>query len=261
MRMKTKGGVPVKEEPPALTNFKENQKAIPRIEMNVMHQHSNIKILNNLEDDNKRQIEQMEYDISDRNIENNRMSTIVAGKIKELKGKLVELKDEIRSVEDSIQETKDKYAKITEDINMEYTKKKDEIKNEIQEVENQLAHYAEFQRQADSFKAHLADLKSTIHKNRVICSEGIAETRQNAQAKIEKHRILLAEAIRKARAESLKLRSGDISDLTATFLTQSEAHLKSLDSQIESSNHLSEVNQQIDDMEIFDSTDFARAII
>jgi hypothetical protein len=118
---------------------------------------------------------------------------------------------------------------------------------ELHEVEVLLAHYAEWQRMADSFKSHLSELKSTIHHNRVMCSEGIAETRQNAQAKIEKHRIRLAEAIRQARSESLRLRTGDISDLSTTFLTPAEGHLESLNSQIQSSEHLSVVNQTVDD--------------
>jgi peptidoglycan hydrolase CwlO-like protein len=135
---------------------------------------------------------------------------------------------------------------MTDEVNRDFNEKKEKILTESREVEALLAHYAEWQRQADSFKSYLSELKSTIHRNRVLCSEGIAETRQNGQAKIEKHRIRLAEAIRQARAESLRLRPGDISDLTTTFLTQSEAHLHSLNSQIASSQHLSDVNQTID---------------
>ncbi|OHT01609.1 hypothetical protein TRFO_07515 [Tritrichomonas foetus] len=250
-QMKNKPGQKGKDQQnegnPALNNFKDNQKAIPRLTTNVMLQHSSAKILMNYEDDNMNQIDVIEREILSRTGDNNRMSTIVAGKIKDLKNKLVDLKTAIKGVRQSIQDTEDRFAKQTDEINHDFNEKKEAILAESREVEAQLAHYAEWQRQADSFKSHLSELKSTIHHNRVICSEGIAETRQNAQAKIEKHRILLAEAIRQARAESLRLRSGDISNLTTTFLTQSEAHLKSLDSQIESSKHLSEVNQTIDD--------------
>jgi hypothetical protein len=45
----------------------------------------------------------------------------------------------------------------------------------------------------------------------------------------------------------VRLRSGDISDLLMTFLTQSEAHLRSLHSEIESSEHLAAINASIDD--------------
>jgi DNA repair exonuclease SbcCD ATPase subunit len=178
---------------------------------------------------------------------NSQMSRIVAQKIGEFKGKLLDLKGEIQGVRQSIKESDDQYAKMRSDVDAEFNERKEKILAELREVDAQLAHYAEWMRMSDQFKAHLAELKSAIHHNRVMCSEGIAETRQNAQAKIEKHRIHLAEAIRQARAESLRLRPGDISDLSTTFLTQSEAHLQSLNSQIESSEHLSVVNYTIDD--------------
>ncbi|OHS98720.1 hypothetical protein TRFO_08713 [Tritrichomonas foetus] len=227
--------------------FKNNLKEIPRLTTNVMLQHSADQQLINYKKENYAKVEEIERLIITRTADNNRMSTIVATKIKDLKTKLRELKNEIRSVRQSIKDAEEKYAKMTEELNAEFIEKKEVILKESREVETQLSHYAEWQRQSDTFRSHLSELKSTIHHNRVLCSEGIAETRQNAQAKIEKHRVLLAEAIRQARAESLRLRSGDISHLSTTFLTQSEAHLKSLDSQIESSKHLSEVNQTIDD--------------
>jgi peptidoglycan hydrolase CwlO-like protein len=182
-----------------------------------------------------------------RDEENYRMSKVVAEKIRERKNKLLEVKAEIGGVRQSIKEAEDQYAQMTEEVNKDFTEKKDKLLEELREIEALLAHYAEWQRMADSFKSHLSELKSTIHRNRVLCSEGIAETRQNAQAKIEKHRIRLAEAIRQARAESLRLRPGDISNLTTQFLTQSEAHLQSLNSQIGSSQHLSDVNHTIDE--------------
>jgi hypothetical protein len=201
----------------------------------------------NYERKNRDQIYTSETEIINRTEENARMSSVVAQKIKDLKGKLLELKGEIAGVRQSIKEAEAQYAQMTDAVNVDFNEKKEKILAELHEVEALLAHYAEWQRMADSFKSHLSELKSTIHHNRVMCSEGIADTRQNAQAKIEKHRIRLAEAIRQARIESLKLRPGDISNLSATFLTQSEAHLQSLNSQIESSDHLSVVNQTIDD--------------
>lgn len=233
-----------------IDEFHPNQKAALRIGTDAMIQHSDADNLRRYADENRKQIETIEKALETRTADNYRMSSIVAGKIKDLKNKLVELKTEIRGVEQSIKDAQDKYAKSSEELTDEFQQKKDSILAESREIEAILEHLADWQRNADSFKSHLSELRSTIHHNRVICSETIAETRQNAQAKIEKHRILLAEAIRQARAESLKLRPGDISDLTTTFLAQSEAHLKSLNSQIDSSRHLSEVNQTIDDENI-----------
>lgn len=241
-----------------IQNFKANQKAILRLDTSLTLPHSDTKSLKNYEDENYKQIENIEESIEARNIDNNRMSSVVANKIKELKGKIRDLKTEIKGVRQSIQDAEDKNSKIVEEINADFNKKKEEILAESRKVEAELAHYAEWQRQADTYKSHLSELKSTIHHNRVICSENISETRQNAQSKIEKHRILLAEEIRKARAESLRLRTGDISDLTTTFLTQSEAHLKSLDSQYQSSKQLSEVNNTIDDENISLQRDIER---
>lgn len=231
----------------ALDNFKNNQKAIPILTTDVMLRHSTNQELVNFKESNLEKVAMIEKAISTRTIENNHMSTIVATKIKDLKSKLRDLKDEIKGVRQSIKDAEDKFAKMTDDVTAEFNKKKDAILSESHEVELQLSHYAEWQKQSDTYKSHLSELKATIHHNRVLCSEGIAETRQNAQAKIEKHRIHLAEAIRQARAESLRLRSGDISKLSTSFLTLSEAHLKSLDSQIESSKHLSEVNETINE--------------
>jgi chromosome segregation ATPase len=188
------------------------------------------------------------------------MSTIVAQKIRELKARLLELKSEIQGVRQSISEAEEQFAQMTEAVDHEFGQRKELILAESREVEAQLAHYAEWQRLSDSFKSHLSDLKSTIHHNRVLCSEGIAETRQNAQTKIEQHRVRLAEAIRQARAESLRLRSGDISDLSTTFLTQSEAHLQSLNSEIESSQHLAAVNQSIEEDNFSMQTEIERLI-
>jgi chromosome segregation ATPase len=201
----------------------------------------------NVERGDRSQIASSQAQVLSRDDDNLRMSTIVAQKIRELKARLLELKGEIQGVRQSIKEAENQFAQMTETVNQEFNQKKELILAESREVEAQLAHYAEWQRLSDSFKSHLSDLKSTIHKNRVLCSEGIAETRQNAQAKIEQHRVRLAEAIRQARAESLRLRSGDISDLSTTFLTQSEAHLQSLNSEIESSQHLARVNQSIEE--------------
>lgn len=233
-----------------IQNLRTNQKEILRLETSVILPHSDTKSLTNYKDENHQQIENIEKDIEARNVENDRMSTVVANKIKELKGKIRDLKTEIKGVRQSIQDAEDKNSKIVDEINAEFNQKKDEILTESRKVEAELAHYAEWQRQADTYKSHLSELKSTIHHNRVICSENISETRQNTQSKIEKHRILLADAIRQARAESLRLKPGDISNLTTTFLTQSEAHLKSLDSQFASSKQLSEVNNTIDDENI-----------
>lgn len=230
-----------------IDNFKNNQKAIPRITTDVMLRHSSNQELVNYKQSNIEKVAMIEKAMATRSIENNHMSTIVATKIKDLKAKLRDLKDEIKGVRQSIKDAEDKYAKMTEEVNIEFNKKKEVILSESHEVENQLSHYAEWQKQSDSFKSHLSELKATIHHNRVLCSEGIAETRQNAQAKIEKHRIILADAIRQARAESLRLRSGDISKLSTSFLTLSEAHLKNLDAQIESSKHLSQVNESINE--------------
>lgn len=231
----------------ALDNFKDNQKAIPRLTTDVMLRRSTNQELVNYKQSNFDKVAMIEKMISTRTVENTHMSTIVATKIKDLKAKLKDLKDEIKGVRQSIKDAEDKFAKMTDEVNIEFNQKKEIILSESHEVELQLSHYAEWQKQSDSFKSHLSELKATIHHNRVLCSEGIAETRQNAQAKIEKHRIHLAEAIRQARAESLRLRSGDISKLSTSFLTLSEAHLKSLDSQIESSKHLSEVNETINE--------------
>lgn len=233
-----------------INNFRQNQKEIIRLETSITLPHSDTKSLTNYKEENYQQIENIEKDIEARDVENNRMSSVVANKIKELKGKIRDLKTEIKGVRQSIQDAEEKNSKIVDEINAEFNQKKEEILAESRKVEAELAHYAEWQRQADTYKSHLSELKSTIHHNRVICSENISETRQNAQSKIEKHRILLAEAIRQARAESLRLRAGDISNLTTTFLTQSEAHLKSLDSQFASSKQLSEVNNTIDDENI-----------
>jgi hypothetical protein len=208
--------------------------------------HQTAQEFRNYEGQNHDQITASEKEVNSRTEDNNRMSSIVAQKIRELKGKLLELKRDIGSVYQSIRESEAQYAQMAAVVNADFNEKKEKLLAELREVEALLAHYAEWQRVADSFKAHLSDLKSTIHHNRVMCSEGIAETRQNAQAKIEKHRVQLAEAIRQARAESLRLRPGDISDLSAIFLTQSEAHLQSLNSQIESSEHLSAVNETVD---------------
>jgi chromosome segregation ATPase len=209
--------------------------------------HQTAQEFRNYEEQNHEQIAVSEKEVIGRSEDNNRMSSIVAQKIKDLKAKLLELKGEISMVRQSIKEAEEQFSQMTTMANSDFTEKKERILTELREVEALLAHYAEWQRMADSFKSHLSELKSTIHHNRVMCSEGIAETRQSAQAKIEKHRVKLAEAIRQARAESLRLRSGDISDLSATFLTQAEGHLHSLNSQIESSDHLSLVNQTIDD--------------
>lgn len=232
------------EIPAALPAFR---KAVAAYNDSTLLHHQRVKDYKNYETANRDTIEQIEKSIKTRTDDNNRMSSIVAQKIKELKGKLSGLKSDIQSVRQAIKNAEDEYAAMTEDVNKKFNERKEEILAESREVDAQLNHYSEWQRQSDTFKSHLSELKSTIHHNRVLCSEGIAETRQNAQAKIEKHRIRLAEAIRQARAESLRLRSGDISNLSTTFLTQSEAHLQSLNSQIASSEHLSEVNQTIDD--------------
>lgn len=248
-RAKPQQGVsPAEAKKEAVTaKLPEYRKKVVAFKDRVLLDHQRIKQYNNYEDANRATIQETEQQIEARNEDNNRMSSIVAQKIKELKGRLLELKADIRGVRQSIEDAKDQYARMTEEVNADFNAKKEVILAESREVEAQLEHLAEWQRQADSFKSHLSELKSTIHHNRVLCSEGIAETRQNAQTKIEKHRIKLAEAIRQARAESLRLRSGDISELSTTFLTQSEQHLQSLHSQIASSEHLSEVNQTIDD--------------
>jgi hypothetical protein len=209
--------------------------------------HQTAQEFRNYQSSNESQIKASESQITARDDDDVRMSTIVGQKIRELKVRLRELKDEIKGVHQSIKEAEEQYARMTEASNEEFCEKKEAILVESREVEAQLAHYAEWQRLSDTFKSRLSELKSTIHHNRVLCSEGIAETRQNAQAKIEKHRIRLAEAIRQARAESLRLRSGDISDLSTTFLTQSEAHVVSLTNELASSEHLAVVNQSIDE--------------
>jgi hypothetical protein len=223
------------------------RKEVAAFKDQVFLNHQAIREYANYEDFNHQQMTTIEAGIVTRDEDNNRMSSIVAQKIKDLGAKLAELKTEIQGVRQSIKDAEDQYAQMTDEVNQVFNEKKEKILEESRQVEAQLNHYAEWQRQSDSFKSHLSELKATIHHNRVLCSEGIAETRQNAQAKIEKHRVRLAEAIRQARAESLRLRSGDISDLSTTFLTQSEAHLQSLNSQLASSEHLSMVNQAIDD--------------
>lgn len=228
-------------------HFKGNLKDIPRLTTDILMKRTTNAELALFQNSNHTKIEEIDRLIIARTADNNRFSSIVAGKIKDLKTKLRELKDDIKSVQQSINDAKDNFQKISEDLNEEFNQKRQVILAESGDVESQLNHYAEWQRQSDAFKSHLSELKSTIHHNRVLCSEGIAETRQAAQAKIEKHRVHLAEAIRKARAESLRLRSGDISKLSTSFLTLSEAHLKSLDSQISASKHLSGVNQTINE--------------
>jgi peptidoglycan hydrolase CwlO-like protein len=242
-----KGTPPPDPKAEIAANLPVYRREVPAHRDRAFLTHQNAQEYRNCTGLNLTDVESLEKLMAAHDDENNHVSTIVAQKIRELKGKLLDLKGEIQGVRQSIKESEDQYGKMRADVDADFNEKKEKILAELRDVEAQLAHYAEWMRISDQFKAHLAGLKSWIHHNRVMCSEGIAETRQNAQAKIEKHRIHLAEAIRQARAESLRLRPGDISDLSTTFLTQSEAHLQSLNSQIASSKHLSVVNQTIDD--------------
>lgn len=226
---------------------KEFKKDRPRILTKITAEHSKERDFQNLVNDENSLIEEIEKNIEDRTRENISTAKQLFKMIQECKATLKGLKTEIAQVEQSIQVAQEQYDKSSEEVINEYNIKKSIVIKENKEVEDQINHYTEWQRNSESFKAYLAELKSTIHHNRVICNEVIAENRQNAQAKIEKHRVDLAEALRRARAESLRLRPGDMSELSATFLTQSEQQVKSLNSQLESTGHLATVNKNIEE--------------
>ena len=105
-----------------IDNFKNNQKAIPRITTDVMLRHSSNQELVNYKQSNIEKVAMIEKAMATRSIENNHMSTIVATKIKDLKAKLRDLKDEIKGVRQSIKDAEDKYAKMTEEVNIEFNR-------------------------------------------------------------------------------------------------------------------------------------------
>ncbi|EAY14923.1 hypothetical protein TVAG_380330 [Trichomonas vaginalis G3] len=201
----------------------------------------------NVQNIEKATIQRIENEIKEAANSNRTTNSLILNSIIELKRNLKNIKSEIKSVEQSIENAKKEHEKTTTELTNEFNAKKEVILKETREVDEQLVHYAEWQRQADSFKTHLSELKSKIHQNRVNCSENVAYYRRVSQVKIEKHRVDLAEAIRKARAESLRLRSDDISPQSTTFLTQSEQQVQNLTQQLESSQHLAEVNETIEE--------------
>ena len=245
-------GAPAKDgkEPPQVSKAQQS-KEIKKDKNRLMNLYAKDVSLNqdylNVKTNENKEVKRLNDEINkeNRTINATNMNKLAAiqnekNQLKALKQKIAENEEDMKNAEQLFQA---KAKKMTEEFNL----KKEQILKESAEVEAQLNHYAEWQRQSDSFKAYLSELKSTIHHNRVLCSEIIAENRQNAQAKIEKHRVELAEAIRKARAESLRLRSGDISEQSTTFLTQSEQQVQNLQQQLESSKHLEEVNETIEE--------------
>jgi hypothetical protein len=94
-------------------------------------------------------------------------------------------------------------------------------------VEGENTHI-QWQRPGDGAKLRLQELSATLRRNRIQSAESLAQTRQSSQTTVERHRLAMADALRKARADVLRLRDGDVTGLTAEFLKKSDARLESL---------------------------------
>jgi len=229
------------------TRAKDLKKEKFRMLALLFMEHSMKQELVNQENKENQTIDAIFNNMQNEMTKNSNSISLMFSKYMKKKEELRDLKKSIKGLEEDIEKENALFLQEESNLINDFNSEKEKIMNDTKQVEEQLNRYAEWQRQADSYQTQLSDLKSQIHKNRVGCSEVIAQTRQNAQAKIEKHRVDLAEAIRKARAESLRLRSGDISELSTTFLTQSEQQVESLNSQLEASRHLSDVNDTIEE--------------
>ncbi|KAH0790892.1 hypothetical protein GPJ56_005027 [Histomonas meleagridis] len=212
-----------------------------------MIEHSSAQELSNVEKENLGQIKEIEKIIAAREIDNEKVDISAATKITELKAKIKQLKTELENVKKSIRESEEEQRKKIDQTKTDFIEKKNKLLKESKEIENKLNHYAEWQKQSEEYKSQLSEIKFSIHQNRISCNENINEARQNIQTKMKKHQDILADAIKQARAEALHLQPGDISNLTAIFLTQSEAHLQSLNSQLESTNQMADLNQSIEE--------------
>ena len=201
----------------------------------------------NVKNDETKTIAEIDKRIKDTNVIKANANAALTEQIKSVVAEIQKKKNEILNNEQSMKDAKTQFDENKAKLINEFNIKRDQILKESKEVEAQLNHYAEWQQQSGAYQTRLAELKSKIHQNRITSSEAIAQSHKNEQARIDKHRIELAEAIRKARAESLRLRSGDISEQSTTFLTQSEQQVQNLQQQLESSQHLAEVNETIED--------------